>query len=384
MWTEPKNLGPQINSPYDERSPFLAHDGRTLYFSSNHTGSMGGLDIYKSIFEDAKQMWQTPVNLGAGINSPADDAYFRLAADGRTAYFSSDRLASIGQRDIFIAYFRDEQPEQTHTSVPALFTEAGKNAAPRKESVDQQQLSIPVLLYDNDRDLVSDESRKVYDKVSALARTYPEANVLVTVHTDESGPAKFDLYNGIKRGEIVGKALVEKGVSAGKIAIRSCGSAYPVARNVLDAVPNPAGQHLNRRVEIGIVWADNQAPATITMERPQVSALMAADGGQKLDAATRGLSYKIEVATTRQILNNDVLFMYSDLMIESQPGSGAYRYTSGWVRQYQDALRLKQELQHQDFSDALIVAYINGVRISKAEAVGLLQKYPDLVAYVKG
>jgi hypothetical protein len=192
------------------------------------------------------------------------------------------------------------------------------------------------------------------------------------------------LYNGIKRAEIVGKALAAKGVSSGKIVLRSCGSAYPLARNVLDATSNPAGRHLNRRVELTLAWADNRAPVSVAPERPSVSPLMAAGGAARFDTLTQGLSYKIEVATTRQILNNDVLSMYADLMIESQPGSGAFRYTSGLVSQYQDALRLKQELQHQDFADAVVVAYINGVRISRAEAVGLIQKYPDLVAYVKG
>ncbi|HFC01263.1 MAG TPA: hypothetical protein ENJ53_10705, partial [Phaeodactylibacter sp.] len=88
-WSAPLNLGNTINSAYDETTPFLAQDGRTLYFSSNNTKSTGGFDIYKAIFNDFKKEWSEPVNLGFPINSPKDDSYFRLNKDGSKGYFSS-------------------------------------------------------------------------------------------------------------------------------------------------------------------------------------------------------------------------------------------------------------------------------------------------------
>jgi hypothetical protein len=83
-------------------------------------------------------------------------------------------------------------------------------------------------------------------------------------------------------------------------------------------------------------------------------------------------------------MTNDALAMFSDLMIETQPGSGAYRYSAGVLKQHNEAVQLRKELQSQGFAEAAVVAYINGIRITKAEAVALLKKYPDLAGYVRG
>lgn len=382
-WSEPQNLGPAVNSAYDEVSPFLAKDGRTLYFSSNRTESMGGLDIFKSVFEDEKQTWQAPANLGTPVNSPGDDAWFSLAADGRSACFSSDRLTSYGERDLYIVYFKEDQNEQSRRSQPALFSEVGKAAAQREAGAAKKAI-IPVLLYDDDKTVLTPENRKIVEDAAALARNYPQATVLVTAHTDETGPAKFDLYYGIKRAEMVGKILTERGVPASSVQLLSCGSNYPVARNILNASPNPAGQKMNRRIEISLATTGDQLPVEVTVQRPAVSELMAAFGARYFEENTAGLSYRVEVATTRQILTNDALAMFSDILIESRPGSGAYQYTAGLFKQFDKAVQLRNELKKQEFTDASVVAYIGGVRISKAEAVGLLKKFPDLVTYIRG
>ncbi|MEM8908550.1 MAG: hypothetical protein AAGD05_11935, partial [Bacteroidota bacterium] len=120
-WSPAENLGPEINSNYDEISPFLAKDGRTLFFSSNHPRSMGGMDIFKARYDDAKTRWGTPKNLGAPINSPGDDAYFRFAKDGLQAFFSSNRTEGLGKSDLYVAYYKSNQYEQKVASVPVLF-----------------------------------------------------------------------------------------------------------------------------------------------------------------------------------------------------------------------------------------------------------------------
>lgn len=385
-WSAPRNLGPAVNSPYDETTPFLAHDGRTLYFSSNHPGSMGGFDVFKSTFDDATQSWSSPENLGKPINSPADEQFFRLAVDGLSAYFSSDRFDSYGQRDLYVSYFKQEQAEQMADR--ALFTDAGKRArAAAGDTGDAVQtiekVTLPALYYNTDRDILSEENRKVLDEVARLARYYPEAQVQVAVHTDETGPAKFDLYYGIKRAELVGNALVERGVPARRISLKSFGSAYPVARNVMNAVPNPVGQRLNRRIEIGLASAEGPLPLDLTIQRQIVPEAMAIPGVQPVEKRFAGISFKVEAVSARQVVTNDALGMFNDLMIETQPGAGSYRYSAGWFRNFSDAAALRRALQQQGFGDASVAAFIDGVRISRAEAVSLLKKYPDLAPFIK-
>lgn len=89
-WDAPKNLGRTINSPDDEESVFIHPDGRTLYFSSRGHGSTGGFDVYRSVWSDAEG-WSDPQNLGDPINTPADDLFFVMTADGTQAYYASSR-----------------------------------------------------------------------------------------------------------------------------------------------------------------------------------------------------------------------------------------------------------------------------------------------------
>ena len=97
--TPPVNLGANINTAYNEEGVFLAADGKTLYFSSQGHGTMGGYDIFKSVFQNGK--WGEPVNLGWPINSPDDDMSFTASASGRFGYFASDRPGGLGDKDIY-------------------------------------------------------------------------------------------------------------------------------------------------------------------------------------------------------------------------------------------------------------------------------------------
>ncbi len=99
-WSEPKNLGPNINTPYDEDSPFIGADNKTLYFSSNGAESMGGFDIFLSV-RDEDNNWSPAINLGYPINSYSDDIFFTTTIDGTRGYYSSFREGGHGEKDIY-------------------------------------------------------------------------------------------------------------------------------------------------------------------------------------------------------------------------------------------------------------------------------------------
>ena len=102
-WTKPKNLGPGINSPNDEDSPFISVDNRTLYFSSNGEKSIGGFDIFKSEMQD-DSTWVTGLNLGYPFNSTNDDIFYTTTLDGRRGYMTSFRKDGHGEKDIYEIY----------------------------------------------------------------------------------------------------------------------------------------------------------------------------------------------------------------------------------------------------------------------------------------
>lgn len=100
-WTQPLNLGPQINTPVDDFGAFLAADGQSLYFATQGRPGFGNTDIFVSKrLDDTWKNWSIPLNLGAYINSTGDDSGFSIAADGLQAYFNSNKQA-LGGRDIF-------------------------------------------------------------------------------------------------------------------------------------------------------------------------------------------------------------------------------------------------------------------------------------------
>jgi len=108
-WSNVKNLGPKINTEYDDDGPFIDYDNKTLYFSSKGRKGMGGFDIFKSVFDEATNEWSEPENLGYPINTPDNDIYYVSTRDGKRAYYSSVREDGIGYDDIYMITI-PEQP----------------------------------------------------------------------------------------------------------------------------------------------------------------------------------------------------------------------------------------------------------------------------------
>jgi outer membrane protein OmpA-like peptidoglycan-associated protein len=116
--TPAENLGPVINTPYDEEGVFMHPDGKTLYFSSKGQSSIGGYDIFKSTLND-KGQWSEPENLGWPINTPDDDVYFVMGASGQRAYYSTDRPDGLGGKDIYRVTFLGPEPVAATPPAPA-------------------------------------------------------------------------------------------------------------------------------------------------------------------------------------------------------------------------------------------------------------------------
>jgi outer membrane protein OmpA-like peptidoglycan-associated protein len=101
-WGKAINLGKIINTDYWESQPSISPDGSALYFVSNRPGGIGGYDIWKSNLTNEGK-WMEPVNLGPQINTPYDENTPFIHADGKTLYFSSNGWPGFGDKDIFLS-----------------------------------------------------------------------------------------------------------------------------------------------------------------------------------------------------------------------------------------------------------------------------------------
>jgi len=113
QFSDPKNMGPIINTSGSEMFPFIHSDNKTLYFTSDKHIGMGGNDIFVSTLEDGK--WTEPKNLGYPINTSKDENSLVVNAKGTTAYFSSNRDGGMGGIDLYKFNIYDEIKPQSIT-----------------------------------------------------------------------------------------------------------------------------------------------------------------------------------------------------------------------------------------------------------------------------
>lgn len=110
-WGPAINLGSEINTPFNEDFPNISPDGKTLFFSSNGLTTIGGYDIFKVEKDAASQKFTNPKNMGYPVNTPEDDYNFRMASNGRFGYMSALREGGLGDLDIYRVTFNDVEPE---------------------------------------------------------------------------------------------------------------------------------------------------------------------------------------------------------------------------------------------------------------------------------
>jgi len=131
-WGAPVNLGPVVNSAYNDQHPSISKDGLSLYFVSNRPGGFGGNDIWVTQRATLDDPWGTPQNLGPSINTSSNDFAPDLTIDGHHLYMNSDRPGGCGGSDLYVAGRRDKHddfgwnpPVNLGCTVNTIYDESG-------------------------------------------------------------------------------------------------------------------------------------------------------------------------------------------------------------------------------------------------------------------
>jgi outer membrane protein OmpA-like peptidoglycan-associated protein len=384
-WIPAKNFGSNINTPYDETTPYLSKDGRMIYFSSNSTASMGGFDVFKAAFNEDSMRFVKVLNLGKPINSAGDDTHFRLSPDGMRGYFCSNRKEGYGERDIYTAIFKSFQKEQTLQNPVAFHLVQDKSEKQALGAASQAikilQYSFSPIFYDTDDDLLRGVNLTQVKYILELIKKFPSLKVVLTANCNDGEKLPFDLYFTVKRTEKIAKYLIDNGLQNENIVIKSVGAQYPVAVTYIENNPNPAGEKMNRRIDIAITNQTTE-PLKVIYDEPVVSQFMVNRAGDKIKRHVKGLSYKIQLLATKRLYDNDLLSKSGDAMLEASGVEGMYQYTVGLFSDFAAADKMRKDLQRDNIKDAFVVPYIDGMRVMGEEAKRYTSKFGDLMNYL--
>jgi outer membrane protein OmpA-like peptidoglycan-associated protein len=428
-WLEPQNLGPEVNTPDNEDCPYLAPDGRTLYFSSDRAESMGGYDIFCSEFIDATGLFQAVENLGYPINSPADDRDFRLGPQASSGYFASDRTGGMGGSDLYEIYFRPVRPAQQVPRVPATFVDvllpmppsmaeepvapqpAPKPNAPKPPPTPapqppvQQAPAVPPgkaplpealpadvaitkhapIYFDKKTSHINPASYAQIELVAQFAKRHPYAQLLVVAHSDSTAdPLNRELYLCLKQAELVAQKLVEAGVDKKQLVLTGVGPYYPFTRYAAaDGQRNIMAGMMNSRVEI---WCRSAAALAaknvLACEYPAIVPPLYDPRGAQFSEQSAGLLFRIQVGSAVGEFKDPVLGRYPGPFAEAPFGSSAIQYGTGLFYRFAEARAAMDKWRNEGFNEAVVVAYYRHQRLTREQAEGLQAKFPELAGYV--
>lgn len=393
-WSTPENLGPEINSAFDETTPYLLRDGRTLFFSSNNSaGSIGGMDIFKSIWNPRTKRWSFPENPGIPVNSAADDTHFSLSRDGFTAFFASSRKDGFGMRDIYVAYFNDflelepmtttayvpppPQPDPTPVapvatpqmavSQPVSVTVVPANTPTVKEEQPQPAAPMTWPMLQAAESLKTDGNVHA-DALKAAAdhmKANPAVRLSLTVFVKSSGAPGTALFTGISYAEAAAARMLRLGVPPDRIFVRAVSAQWDE--------PTVGTSIMTMRWTPG---SGRSTPEYIPLQKqlPQVvyNAVLEAP-----------LLYKVQVTSLKGAYTGDLLTKYPDGMVEKSHGVDFYRYTLGAFTTFAEADQFKKQLAARGQTSAFITVYVHGFRTERSALNSYVGDFPDLRNYLR-
>lgn len=237
-WSEPQNIGAPINTQGTEMAPFLHPDGRTLYFSSDKHVGMGGFDLFMSRRGEDGQ-WQEPVNLGFPINTQGDEINFFVAADGKTAFISSQREGGNGGYDIYTF----ELPEEIRSDSANYLATVDV-----MELVPGDAVILQNIQFEFNSSALTEDSQIGIGMLADFLKRNPDLKVELAGHTDNVGNDNYNLKLSLGRAEVVRSALIGRGIDENRLTAKGYGATKPL-------VSNDSDEHraMNRRTEMIII-----------------------------------------------------------------------------------------------------------------------------------
>lgn len=317
-WTAPMNLGPAVNTAASEIFPYMAADGVSLYYSTAGLPGYGGSDMFVTRrLDDTWLNWSEPQNLGPNMNTPKFDAYYSFTASGDYAYFSSYKEDSYGGSDLYRVklpsslrprpvvvvkgrVLNAKTREPLGASISYEMLSSGKKAGIANSNVvdgsysiilpsgenygflgqaegyisvsenldltslnEYQEISkdlflVPIekgqvvrlnnVFFDVDKFSFKKEATPELNRLVKLMKEQPGLVIEISGHTDNTGASAHNQTLSTNRAKAVYSYLIEAGINADRLSFKGYGFSKPAADNT-----TAEGRQFNRRVEFVIM-----------------------------------------------------------------------------------------------------------------------------------
>lgn len=250
-WYKTKSLGEVINTEYNEDSPFLLHDGKTLFFSSNGHKGYGGYDIFRTVYDSLTGEWSEPENLGYPVNTPDNEIYFTATKDGSRAYYASVREGGYGYTDIFMIKLHSELqevkiPQIKGDEITASREIGGEKSKERYDGLPEAIFnSTEKIYFELDNFTIKQQFLPLMDSIISLTQAYPKIIIDISGYSSVDGNPRYNIELSNKRALAVLDFLIKKGISEKQISARGYG-----------AIDEYSEKEKNRRADIRLIYRE--------------------------------------------------------------------------------------------------------------------------------
>jgi hypothetical protein len=317
-WSEPYNLGKNINTKYDEITPHIDKTDETLYFSSKGHPGNGGFDIFYSKVAN-KARWGVPVNMVEPVNSKSDDIAYITTSDPTASYFSSSRKGGMGNFDIY---------------------KTGKNNG-----------EIPI----EEKPLALKEDNKT-ETDSLNKKNEIEANKKIAEPEQSNQPSVAT--NITPASETAKTTVPKKAIEPPK------------------PIETPKPIEISKSNEPAKTTVIAQTPKQVPIVKPNISLPLNKDTAI-LNSSIKGLAFRVQLGAFRnQITTNSSYFdkLNKNAIKEELSPEMLYKYTIGSFENISRATNAKQVLRESGYSDAFLACYLEGKRVTMNEVLMMLDK----------
>ena len=350
-WGKAENLGPDINTYYNEETPFLTKNDSRLYFSSQGHSTMGGYDIF---YSDRKEDggWIVPKNIGHPLNTGDDDLFYNPGWHDQLAYYAT-RIDSLSDTpaiySVRIIPFQDLEIGMVIANLEESQELTGSESSNVSGNSGASFASLGIyyimnnIFFDYDDYNLNEKAIRDVERIYYLMRKYPEIEIGLTGHTDARGSAEYNRQLSERRAGSVARYLTEKGIDTDRISISAGGESDPIAINEYeDGSDAPEGRRLNRHVSVKVT--------NLKYEKIRIADIFVPD---KL-IPKQDLGYSVLLTNSNTIIDTmpeKVLDEEVSLIFSGQ----GYFYSAGQFDHKAEATRYLNEILDMGFDDAQMV-----------------------------